>query len=157
MNCAKCGALLGAGSGFCAACGTAVTPAASVVQLSAFGWFKHVLMKNYANFQGRARRREYWFFTLFVVLFAIGFAMIDWMIGSFDADSGVGVIEGLWVLGCLIPSLAVLVRRLHDTDRTGWWALLNLLPVVGPLVLLVFTLLDSRPGENRFGPNPKGR
>jgi uncharacterized membrane protein YhaH (DUF805 family) len=118
-------------------------------------WYLQAL-KQYATFNGRARRKEYWFFVLFNVLALIGLTTLDVLVGTFSVEAEIGLFSGLYALAMVIPGLAVLVRRLHDTDRSGWWALLNLLPVVGALVVLVFTLLDSQPGANRFGPNPKG-
>jgi uncharacterized membrane protein YhaH (DUF805 family) len=93
---------------------------------------------------------------LFYFLAFVVFAIVDGLTGTLDEEAGIGLLSGLFVLATLIPTIAVLVRRLHDTDRSGWWALLNLVPLVGGLVLLVFTVLDSQPGANRFGPNPKG-
>jgi len=119
-------------------------------------WFLEALTKKYATFEGRARRTEYWYFMLFYFLAFVAFAIVDGVTGTLDEEAGIGLLSGLFVLATLIPTIAVLVRRLHDTDRSGWWALLNLVPLVGGLVLLVFTVLDSQPGANRFGPNPKG-
>jgi uncharacterized membrane protein YhaH (DUF805 family) len=119
-------------------------------------WFLEALTKKYATFEGRARRSEYWYYMLFYFLAFVVFAIVDGLTGTLDEEAGIGLLSGLFVLATLIPTIAVLVRRLHDTDRSGWWALLNLVPLVGGLVLLVFTVLDSQPGENRFGPNPKG-
>ena len=115
-------------------------------------WYLKVL-KAYAVFTGRARRKEYWMFVLISVLIAIGLAVLDVVLGL--RVGGKGLLSTLYSLGVLIPALAVAVRRLHDTNRSGWWLLLGLLPVVGSLVLLVFFVLDSTPGTNRFGPNPK--
>jgi uncharacterized membrane protein YhaH (DUF805 family) len=67
-----------------------------------------------------------------------------------------GLLSGLYSLAILIPSLAVTVRRLHDTDRTGWWLLIGMIPLIGAIVLLVFMLLDSQPGDNQYGAHPKG-
>jgi uncharacterized membrane protein YhaH (DUF805 family) len=114
-----------------------------------------VALKKYAVFAGRARRKEFWFFTLFNVLVAVVLAMVDMFTGTFDEDVGLGLLSGLYALALLVPSIAVTVRRLHDTDRSGWWYLLVFLPVIGGLVILVFMLLDGTPGSNRFGPNPK--
>jgi uncharacterized membrane protein YhaH (DUF805 family) len=119
-------------------------------------WFLEALTKKYATFEGRARRSEYWYYMLFYFLAFVALAIVDGVTGTLDEEAGIGLLSGLFVLATLIPTIAVLVRRLHDTDRCGWWALLNLVPLVGGLVLLVFTVLDSQPGANRFGPNPKG-
>ncbi|NEB00190.1 DUF805 domain-containing protein [Streptomyces sp. SID13726] len=111
-------------------------------------WFIEVL-KKYAVFSGRARRKEYWMYMLFVaiiyiVLAAIGFAAkMTWLPLIF------------WV-GILLPSLGVTIRRLHDTGRSGWWFLFGFVPLVGGITLFVFSLLDSEPSENKYGPNPKG-
>ena len=119
-------------------------------------WLLEVLTKKYATFEGRARRNEYWYFVLFYVLAIVALVIVDQMIGTFSEEAEIGLLSGLFVLATFIPSLAVTVRRLHDTDRSGWWILINFIPIVGAIVLLVFTLLDSQPGANRFGPNPKG-
>jgi len=118
-------------------------------------WYLGVL-KKYAVFSGRARRKEYWFFALFNLLASIVLSVIDYITGSFDAALGTGLLSGIYALAVLIPSLAVSVRRLHDTDHSGWWLLIALIPLIGAIVLLVFVLQDSKPGENQYGPNPKG-
>jgi uncharacterized membrane protein YhaH (DUF805 family) len=107
------------------------------------------VLKNYAGFSGRARRAEYWQFVLFNVIAAVVLFVIGLVI-KFP------YLALLYDLAVLIPGLAVAVRRLHDTDRSGWWFLLVLIPLVGPIVLLVFACLDSQPGPNKYGPNPKG-
>ena len=119
-------------------------------------WFLDALRSKYATFTGRARRKEYWYFVLFYVLAFIVLAVVDGVTGTLDEEAGIGLLSAIFVLATIIPLLAVTVRRLHDTDRSGWWVLLNLIPIIGGIVLLVFTLLDSQPGANRFGPNPKG-
>ena len=81
--------------------------------------------------------------------------MIDLITGSFSAKAGMGLLGGLLTLALLIPSIAVGVRRLHDTGRSGWWLLIALIPLVGAIVLLVFTVQDSEAGANSYGPNPK--
>ena len=118
-------------------------------------WFLEALRK-YAVFHGRARRSEYWYFVLFYVIFSVVATMLDVVTGSYDQASGFGLFNGLLTLGLLIPSLAVTVRRLHDSDHSGWWVLIALVPILGALVLLFFMVLDSTPGTNRHGPNPKG-
>jgi len=118
-------------------------------------WYLQAL-KQYAVFKGRARRKEYWFFALFNLIVSIVLTGVDYMTGSLDPELGVGLLSGIYSLAILIPSLAVTVRRLHDTDRTGWWVLIAFIPFIGAIVLLVFMLLDSKPGDNQHGPNPKG-
>ena len=106
--------------------------------------------KKYAEFSGRARRKEFWMFVLFNFLMSIAVGIVDGILGTN------GALGGLYSLAVLIPSLAVAARRLHDTDRSGWWQLIALIPLIGVIILLVFVCSDSKPGENRFGPNPKG-
>lgn len=117
-------------------------------------WYFEALRK-YAVFSGRARRREYWIFTLITVAVNLGLTIADMVIGTYDEDSDFGLLSGIYTLVLFIPSLAVTVRRLHDTDRSGWWMLINFAPCVGVIVLLVFLLGDSTPSENRYGPSPK--
>lgn len=100
-------------------------------------------LKNYAVFNGRATRREYWLFFLI----SMGVAFVMGFIDGFLKTGG--VLQALYNLALLVPSIAVGVRRMHDTDRSGWWLLL-------PIVNLVFLAQDSQPGPNRFGPNRKG-
>ena len=118
-------------------------------------WYLGAL-KKYATFEGRARRKEYWFFVLFNVLAIIVLEILDVVLGTFSKETGFGLLSGLYAIAVLLPSLAVTVRRLHDTDRSGWWILINFIPLIGAIVLLIFTLLDGTPGSNRFGPSPKG-
>ncbi|WP_329569681.1 DUF805 domain-containing protein [Kitasatospora sp. NBC_01266] len=111
-------------------------------------WYLAVL-KNYVGFSGRARRREYWMFTLVGVIISFVLQIVDSAAGTND------VLGAIYTLAVLLPSLAVLFRRLHDTGRSGWWALFFLIPIVGWIVLIVFTATDSQPGTNKYGPNPK--
>ena len=106
--------------------------------------------KKYAEFSGRARRKEFWMFVLFNFLASVAIGIVDGILGTN------GALGGLYSLAVLIPSLAVAARRLHDTDRSGWWQLIALIPLIGFIILLVFLCSDSKPGENRFGANPKG-
>jgi len=118
-------------------------------------WYREALRK-YATFDGRARRKEYWFFTLFNFLGLLVLTIVDMAVGTFNEQAEIGLLGGIYLLAVLIPSIAVTVRRLHDTDRSGWWILLNFIPVIGSIVIVVFAVLDSQPGANRFGANPKG-
>ena len=118
-------------------------------------WYLGVL-RQYAVFKGRARRKEYWFFILFNLIASLVLTLVDFMTGSLDPELGMGLLSGLYSLAILIPSLAVTVRRLHDTDHTGWWLLIGLIPLLGAIVLLIFMLQDSKPGDNQYGANPKG-
>jgi uncharacterized membrane protein YhaH (DUF805 family) len=117
-------------------------------------WFVEAL-KKYAVFSGRSRRKEYWYFVLFVVIVSIVLSLIDSLSGTYHSESGTGLLSGISSLAILIPSIAVSVRRLHDIGRTGWWVLISLVPLIGWIVLLVFHVQDSTPGTNRYGPNPK--
>jgi len=117
-------------------------------------WYLQVL-KKYAVFSGRARRKEYWFFFLFNIIASIVLSVIDVTVGTFSATSGVGLLSGIYGLAVIIPSIAVGVRRLHDIDRTGWWLLIAFIPLIGVLVLLVFALLPGTAGDNKYGPDPK--
>ena len=116
-------------------------------------WYLSVV-KNYVGFSGRARRKEYWMFILVNIIISIVLSIVDRVV--FDAgNGGISLLSGLYSLGVLLPSLAVSVRRLHDTDRSGWWLLIALIPLIGAIVLLVFCVQDSQPGSNQYGPNPK--
>ncbi|MGF1736303.1 DUF805 domain-containing protein [Photobacterium satsumensis] len=117
-------------------------------------WYLHVL-KNYAVFKGRAQRQEYWYFFLFNIVISVALSMIDSALGNPGAGEGAGLIGTIYSLVILIPSIAVGVRRLHDTGRTGWWMLIGLIPLIGWLVLVYFFVQDSQPAVNEYGPNPK--
>jgi uncharacterized membrane protein YhaH (DUF805 family) len=108
------------------------------------------------RFDHRCRRTEYWYFVLFNIIVGIVLGWIDALLGTRGSYAGAGLLSGIYGLAVLIPTLAVSVRRLHDIDRTGWWILIGLVPLIGGIVLLVFALLDGTPGDNRYGPNPKG-
>ena len=107
---------------------------------------------NYAAFSGRARRSEYWYFVLFnfLVSFALGF------IGGLLGDNVSTVLSSIWSLGVLIPSLAVAWRRLHDIGKSGAYFLLILIPLVGAILLIVWFCQPGQPGDNQYGPDPKG-
>ena len=122
-------------------------------------------LKKYADFSGRARRSEFWLFSLFIAIVEIVYFALMGATGNFDpsnygAINGVGMaLAGLFtifVLAVIVPSLAVTFRRLHDTNRSAWWLLISFIPVLGALVLLVFYFLPGTSGPNAFGPDPKG-
>ena len=94
-------------------------------------------------------------FVLFHLLIVIGLTVVDSMAGTFDGESGYGLFSSVYTLAVFLPGLAVFVRRLHDTNRSGWWLLFGLVPLVGAIVLFIFTVQDSQADANRFGPNPK--
>ncbi len=115
-------------------------------------WYM-LALRRYVDFAGRSRRREYWFFALGNVVIAIVLMLIERMLGM--ASGGYGILTIIFELAILVPSIAVSIRRLHDTGRSGWWILIAFVPILGALVLLYFMLLDSEPGMNAYGPNPK--
>jgi len=117
-------------------------------------WYLKVL-KQYADFSGRARRKEYWMFVLFNLIFIIVASILDNVLGTTVGVLPYGAFYFLYILAVFIPSLAVGVRRLHDTGKSGWMILIGLIPIIGTIWLLVFMLIDSNPGENQYGVNPK--
>jgi uncharacterized membrane protein YhaH (DUF805 family) len=111
-------------------------------------WYLEVLRK-YAVFSGRARRKEYWYFvlihhTIIMILDSIGKDL-----------NPVAILVGIYGLAVMIPYLAVAVRRLHDTDHSGWWLFIALIPFIGFIILLIFLVRDSDPNTNQYGANPK--
>ncbi len=112
-------------------------------------WYTDVL-KKYTLFEGRAGRQEFWMFVLFSVIISVVLSIIDMILGL------TSVLSGLYALAVLLPSIAVGIRRLHDTGRPGVMLLLVLIPFVGAIILIVFYAQDSAPGANAYGANPKG-
>lgn len=111
----------------------------------------------YVDFSGRARRSEFWYWALFYVLVGIVTGLIDRALGTtFGVNDSYGLLGTLFGLAVLLPGLAVAARRLHDTGRSGLWLLLIIIVFFGWIVLLVFYVLDSEAGANKYGPNPKG-
>ena len=117
-------------------------------------WYLKVL-KQYADFNGRARRKEYWMFFLFNMIFAFVAAILDNVIGTASPELGDGILYGLYALALFIPGLAVGVRRLHDVGKSGWMMFIALIPLIGAIWLIVLMVTDSNPGENQYGENPK--
>jgi uncharacterized membrane protein YhaH (DUF805 family) len=111
--------------------------------------------KKYAVFSGRARRSEYWFFVLFNIIAAIIAAVLDNVIGTAFDGFGYGILYVVYALAVVLPSLGLLVRRLHDTGKSGFWFFIALVPLIGGIILLVLLVRDSEAGENKYGPNPK--
>ena len=111
-------------------------------------WYVDVL-KNYVGFSGRARRQEFWMFFLFNLIICIVLAIIEGIIGL------PGVLNGLYELAILLPAIALSMRRLHDTDRSGWWLLIGFVPLIGAIVLLIFFCIEGTRGDNQYGPDPK--
>ena len=120
-------------------------------------WYLKVI-KQYADFSGRARRKEYWMFALFNFIFALLAMVLDNVIGiTFDNIPNIpyGYIYMLYFLALLIPGLAVAVRRLHDIGKSGWWLLISLIPIIGGIWLFVLFVTDSEAESNKWGANPK--
>ena len=109
----------------------------------------------YATFEGRARRSEYWFYTLFIWAVQMILYILGIIILGKSPEDGTNILMSIFSLATLVPSLAVFWRRMHDIGKSGAWFFLNLVPCVGSIVLLVFELTDSQPGENQFGMSPK--
>lgn len=112
-------------------------------------------LKKYAQFSGRSRRKELWVFTIinFVVVFVLAF--LDSALGTFDAESEMGLISGLYLLAVLLPSIALMVRRVHDLGYHGAMVLVTLVPLIGFICWLFFAFKDGVAGDNQYGPNPK--
>lgn len=121
-------------------------------------WYLNVL-KNYAVFSGRARRAEYWMFLLFNMIFAVIAAVLDNVLGLTFEVAGQSLPYGYlylaYALAMFIPGVAVLVRRMHDVGKSGWFLFIALIPFIGAIWLLVLACKDSQPGENEYGTNPK--
>lgn len=108
------------------------------------------VLRKYAVFYGRERRRVFWWFVLIHILILFFLSIVETVLTGQAA-----ILTGLYNLAVFIPALAVTIRRLHDTGRTGWWVLIGLVPFFGQIILLIFMLLDSEPETNEYGPNPK--
>ena len=104
-------------------------------------------LKKYADFEGRATRKEYWMFILFYLILYVVLIVIDSSMESL-------LLSTIFSLGLLVPSISVAARRLHDTGRSGWWQLISLIPIIGTIVVIIFLVQDSHE-ENKYGPNPK--
>lgn len=120
-------------------------------------WYIRVL-KKYAVFSGRARRKEYWMFFLFNFIFSLVASLLDMVIFgmAFWGFGPLFMVYAIYAIAVFIPGLAVSVRRLHDVGKSGWYLLIYLIPIAGPIWLLVLLCTDSQPGDNKYGPNPKG-
>ena len=120
--------------------------------MSPIDWAMRPLHK-YADFSGRAPRAEYWWFYLMVIIGYFVASILDSVVGTGGMMRSFGVLTMIVMLGLLLPSIAAGVRRLHDTDRSGWWLLIAIIPLIG-LVLIYFLVLEGTKGDNRFGPDP---
>ena len=119
-------------------------------------YFIDCITKKYICFSGRARRQEYWLFLLFNLIAASLVGFIGGILAGATGVAAFAFLGTIYNLAVLLPCLAVLFRRLHDIGKSGWWWLIGFVPFVGWIILLVFCCLDSKPGENQYGPNPKG-
>ncbi len=104
-------------------------------------------LKNYFGFHGRAQRKEFWMFALIDIVIRIVLALVEYRLN-------LTFLSSVYSLLVFIPYMALAMRRLHDTDRSGWWLLLGLIPVIGPLILLVFMAQQGTQGRNQYGPSP---
>lgn len=139
-------------------------------------YYVDTLKNRYAQFSGRASRSEFWFFVLFNFIVSIILGVLDTTLGtgytyevvtnslttatteaaSISVSQTIGYLQTFYGLAVLIPSIALSIRRLHDTGKSGWWLLIGLIPIIGFFVLIFFYVQDSQPGENEYGSNPKG-
>ena len=117
-------------------------------------WYLKCLSQ-YADFSGRARRKEYWMFFLFNIIFALVLGFIDGLLGTFSAETGWGLLGGIYTLALLIPGIAVCVRRLHDVGKSGLYYLLIFIPLIGAIILLVWFCTEGEHGSNAWGEDPK--
>lgn len=113
-------------------------------------WYLKVMRDNYANFSGRARRSEYWYFVLFNIIFAVGLFLLSMVLGRIGFFLYVA-----YALITLVPGLAVAVRRLHDTNKSGWYYFVCLIPIIGSIWLIVLLATEGDHGTNQYGPDPK--
>lgn len=165
MTCAVCGRILTDGTTRCASCGARAAtaepresftytadPAGAPRELKPDGPFEWYLrsFSKYAEFGGRATRSEYWYFFLMNIAVSAVLA-----VGGFFVRLPWAYL--IYAVAALIPGFAVMVRRLHDTGRSGWWWLISFLPLIGQIVLLVFLAQDTEPSSNSYGPNPKNQ
>lgn len=127
-----------------------------MMEKSATQWMTEPLRK-YATFSGRARRKEYWWYQLFAGLVVVGLTIVDSMLFEFDriADyGGAGPLVGLAALALIVPSIAVSVRRLHDLDKSAWYLLIGLIPLIGGIILFIWYVSRGTVGDNGFGSDP---
>lgn len=123
-------------------------------------YWKNAFTKNYANFNGRARRSEYWYYTLmnFIIVICL-YTMIGLSIASQLTALSItfGALVFIFFLATIVPTLSVLVRRLHDVGKSGWFFFVYFIPLAGPIWLLVLLFTNGEQGENAYGPDPKNQ
>ena len=113
------------------------------------------VIKKYAEFKGRARRKEYWMYRLFFLLFSIPIMFVDIALNLTFGDLFYGPFYTVFMLALILPDLGVTIRRLHDIGKSGWWIFIAAIPVIGIVWFLILMTTDSAPGENKYGSNPK--
>mgnify|MGYP001183811341 FL=1 len=119
-------------------------------------WFNKVVFHNYANFKGRARRKEFFMFYLFYMFFVWLFHFLSTVSKHTGIADETNLLLHFFILAMIMPQLSVTARRLHDIGKSGWLTLIMLIPFIGSIVLLVFFVCkDSDPLENKYGPSPK--
>lgn len=118
-----------------------------------FYWYFKVL-RNYVNFEGRARRKEFWYYTLCSFLIAVILVIIDKQMGTFNQQTGMGLLGQIYGVAVFLPALAVCVRRLHDIGKSGWMVLINLIPFIGFLIFIYLAARQGDEGANEYGPDP---
>jgi len=116
-------------------------------------WYKKVVFDNYANFKGRARRSEYWYYSLISLFISIILAIFDYVLGATILNGDLGILRGLYSLIVLIPGLAVTVRRLHDVGKSGWFFFIILIPLIGAIWLLILFFTEGEDETNAYGPS----
>ena len=139
----------GAGQGGYSSMGGAPTPGMSFVEA-----VQTCVGKKYATFSGRARRSEYWYYTLFSILVSFAASVVGGAL-FVHSEGDINILSALVSIALFLPGLGVAIRRLHDIGKSGWWYLIALVPFIGWIVLLIFMCRDSDRGPNQFGPSPK--
>ena len=117
-------------------------------------YYIHALTERYSDFRSRSTRSEYWFFALFNIIVGIVVTVLDIMFGIYSEPDSIGLLGGIYGLLVFIPGLAIGIRRLHDTNKSGWWTLILFIPIIGAIVYFVFMCTGSDRGDNRFGASP---
>jgi uncharacterized membrane protein YhaH (DUF805 family) len=164
MKCTGCGSDNPENAQFCGGCGvslsastpTAVGIDAAELPMVDFGTAVKLGFQRYVDFSDRSTRAEYWWWGLFTVVASFALFIADTLTGNSSTLSGLGgLLDMLFTLATIIPSLALGARRLHDINRTGWWLLLLFVPVIGWIVLIVWAIERGDKGTNKYGPDPR--